>query len=266
MRLVDSHAHLDSPQLRERLPEILRQARLAGVEAILSVACVRREEESLDGVLALAGGDRPRILVAAGVHPHDAAVYNQELEDRIARAMRHPEALAWGEIGLDFYYDNSPRDTQEDAFRRQLRAARRLGKPVIIHSRDAAEETCRAIEEEFADGAPGGVMHCFTYDLATARRCLDFGFYLSFGGILTFPRSEQIREVARMTPADRFLLETDSPYLAPAPHRGKPNQPAWVAQVAEKMAEIRQTEPGQIGLQSVENFERLFGWPSRPAR
>ena len=264
MNLIDSHAHLDSPQLRDRLEEILASAREAGVEAILSVACVRSPRESLDDVLALTGGSRPRVFAAAGVHPHDAQAYDDSLEERICEAMLRPDVLAWGEIGLDFHYDNSPCDTQEETFRRQLRAARRLGKPVVIHSRSAAEETCRIIEEELPDGGPGGVMHCFTYDRATARRCLDFGFHLSFGGILTFPRSEELREVARMAPADRFLIETDSPYLAPVPFRGKPCHPALVALVAAKLAEIRRIDAHEIALQSARNFKALFGWPTRP--
>ncbi len=259
MSYIDSHAHLDSPQIRGDLEGALRRALDASVDGVLSVACVRPDPKSLDGVLEIVDG-HPQVWAAAGVHPHDASLYEDTLEERIVSSMRHPKVVAWGEIGLDFHYDNSPREVQEDVFRRQLRAARGLRKPVIIHSRSAAAETCRILEEEFTSGGIGGVMHCFSYDLEVARRCLDFGFHLSFGGILTFPNAEEVRQIARAVPSDRYLIETDSPYLAPVPFRGKPNQPAWVAQVAVKLAEVRGVPASTIGRESTDNFNRLFGF------
>lgn len=256
--IVDSHAHLDSPALRDDLEAILERARKAGVELIMTVACARRETESFEEVLRLTE-QYPRIRAAVGVHPHDATHFDESLETRIADLMRRPQVLAWGEIGLDYYYDNSPRDVQARAFRRQLKAARKAGKPVVVHSRDAAEDTCSILEEFYRDDAgPAGVMHCFTYDQATAERCLDLGFYLSFGGILTFPRSEQMRRVARTAPSDRYLIETDSPYLSPVPFRGKTNEPARVVKVAEKIAEVRGISLQQAARESTENFQRLF--------
>ncbi len=259
MSYIDSHAHLDFPEILSDLEAVLRRARDAEVEAVLSVACVRPEQKSLDAVLDIVDS-HPQVWAAAGVHPHDASLYDDTLHSRIVSAMEHPRVVAWGEIGLDFHYDNSPREIQEKAFRRQLRAARDLRKPVVIHSRSAADETCRILEEEFADSHLGGVMHCFSYDWEVARRCLDFGFHLSFGGILTFPRAEQARRIAQAVPSDRYLIETDSPYLAPVPFRGKPNQPAWVAQVAEKLAEVRGVTSSEIGRESTANFNRLFGF------
>lgn len=261
MSYVDSHAHLDFPEILLDLDQVLGSALDADVSTILSVACVRREEQTLDGVLAIAD-QHPQVCAAAGVHPHDASVFDERVEARIVSAMSHPKVVAWGEIGLDFHYDNSPRRVQADVFRRQLRAARDLGKPVIIHSRSAAEETCGILEEEFADSGLGGVMHCFSYDQKVADRCLEFGFHLSFGGILTFPKAEELRQIAKATPSDRYLIETDSPYLAPVPFRGKSNRPAWVARVAEKLAEVRGVPEAVVGSQSTANFKRLFGFPN----
>lgn len=259
MSFIDSHAHLDFPDIQRDLETVLRSAADAEVTTILSVACVRTESHSLDGVVAIA--ERyPQVCAAAGVHPHDASLYDSVLEERITSVMAHPKVVAWGEIGLDYYYDNSPRQVQEEAFRRQLRAAREVGKPVIIHSRSASEDTCRILEEEFTESGLGGVMHCFSYDQEVADRCLEFGFHLSFGGILTFPKAEEVRRIAKATPADRYLIETDSPYLAPVPFRGKTNQPAWVARVAEKLAEVREATPARVGAESSANFKRLFGF------
>lgn len=257
---VDSHAHLDSPRLRRQRAEVLKRAREAGVSQILQIVCVGSEEWDLEAAVEAAESE-PEIWIAAGVHPHDADAMNSLLEGELLRWARHPRVVGWGEIGLDFYYDNSPRQVQEQVFSRQLDLAREMGKPVIIHSRDAGEETCRILEERFARAGdhPGGVMHCFTYGPEIARRCLEMDFYLSFGGIVTFPRSEELRKIARLAPEDRFLIETDAPYLAPVPHRGQTNEPAWVVKVAQELARIRGVSPAVIAEQSTRNFERLFG-------
>ncbi len=255
---VDSHLHLDFPAIREQLEAVLERASAAGVTRLLNIVCAGSKEGRPAEAVAAAESD-PRIQVAMGVHPHDASAATPQLERELRRWAEHPRVVGWGEIGLDFHYDNSPRRVQRDVFVRQLAAARELGQPVIIHSRDAAEETCRLLEEHFAHGRhPGGVMHCFTYDWAVAERCLGFGFHLGFGGIVTFPRSEELREVARRVPDDRFLIETDSPYLAPVPHRGKTNEPAFVVEVARKLAQVRDTAVEEIARQSTRNFERLF--------
>ncbi len=256
---VDSHAHLDFPALRSQQAAVLERARAAGVSQILNIVCAGAENADLASAVSAAEA-HDGIWIAAGVHPHDASSMTPQVEAELVAWARHPKVIGWGEIGLDYYYDNSPRDVQERVFVRQLELALKLGKPVIIHSRDAAEATCRLIEEHFCrvPPHPAGVMHCFTYDQNVARRCLDMGFYLSFGGIVTFPRSQELREIAQMVPEDRFLIETDSPYLAPVPFRGKTNEPAWVVHVAEKLAQVRGVTPRQIGQQSARNFARLF--------
>lgn len=257
MMFVDSHAHLDTERFQSDLDEVLERAAERGVDRILCIACAFPEGPSLDRVLELVE-EHPHLFAALGVHPHDAEKVTPEFLHRIAESMHHPKVLAWGEIGLDHYYDNSPRDAQQDIFRRQLAAAREVGKPVIIHSRDAAEETCRLLEPEVERGLRG-VMHCFTYGPEIAKQCLDLDFYLGFGGIVTFPRSTELQTIARKTPSDRYLIETDSPYLAPVPFRGKRNEPAFVVEVAAKLAELRKTSREEIARQSSNNFDRLFG-------
>ena len=255
--LVDSHAHLDSPELSDELDRVLDRAGKAGVTQLLTIGCVSQDLEAIARGLSLAE-EYPHIFVALGVHPHDARGYTAETGGEILQAMSHPKVIGWGEIGLDYYYQNSDVESQFTCFRSQLELALQAQKPVIIHSRAAAEPTCSILEEYVQDGLRG-VLHCFTYDQATADRCLDFGFYLSFGGIITFPKAEDLQSIARQTPSDRYLLETDSPYLAPVPFRGKTNQPAYVVKVAEKLAELRNLDLETIARESTQNFERLFG-------
>ena len=215
---VDSHAHLDSDVYQEDLPAVLERATAAGVSQILTIGCVGDEERSLPQILDFVESHSP-ILAALGVHPHDARLYTPELGLQILDQMAHPRVLAWGEIGLDFHYDNSPREQQRRAFRDQLRLARQAQKPVIIHTRSAEDETIDILGEELGeDGKRVGVIHCFTANQAVAERCLALGFYLSFGGILSFPKSHELRETAGSVPRNRILIETDSPYLAPVPH------------------------------------------------
>ena len=255
--LVDSHAHLDSEQLLANLDPVLDRAHEAGVGAILTIASVK-QSASIDQTLDLI--ERyPGVYAAAGVHPHDANRYDEASAGQIVESMRHPKFVAWGEIGLDFHYDFAPKEIQVEVFRRQLELALQVDKPVIIHSRNAAVETCEVIEENFARRSRrGGVMHCFTYDAKLATRCLDFGFHLGFGGILTFPKSDDIREAARAAPRERLLIETDSPYLTPVPFRGKVNEPALVALVAERLAQLRGCSLEDLGKQVLGNFQRLF--------
>ena len=257
--LIDSHAHLDSPQFQGQLDDVLSRARDTNVRFILSIVCAGEDVGSIEPLVKWIESTSG-VYAAIGVHPHDAKFLTTHLEDFIADLMSHPKVLGWGEIGLDFYYDNSPREVQEEAFRRQLRRARKAEKPVIVHSREAAQETLDILEKEFTDpGCPGAVMHCFTYDQKIADHCLALGLDLGFGGIVTFPRSIELQEVASCVPDDRFLIETDSPYLAPVPYRGKCNEPAFVMKVAEKLAELRDTTPGEVADQSGANFCRLFG-------
>ena len=255
--LVDSHAHLDSPEFSDAVDEIIDRARRAGVSHILTIGCVTENLQAIARGLRLVE-QYNHIFVALGVHPHDAGGYSAKIGRKISRTMNHPKVIGWGEIGLDYYYQNSDAESQITCFRSQLELALQAEKPVIIHSRGAAEPTCSILEEYAPDGLEG-VMHCFTYDQRTADRCLNFGFYLSFGGIVTFSKAEEIQSIARQTPSDRYLVETDSPYLAPVPFRGRTNQPAYVAKVAEKLAQLRGIDVDTVARESSQNFERLFG-------
>ncbi|MBI4444953.1 MAG: TatD family hydrolase [Acidobacteria bacterium] len=253
---ADSHTHLDSPEFLDDLAQVILRAREKEVREILTVGCCTGDVESLQRVLSLVEAD-PELYAAVGVHPHDARFYDQSTGSLLQELMSHPKVVAWGEIGLDFFYEHSPADVQRRTFREQLRQARKCGKPVIIHSRNAEEETCEILEEEFS-GANGGVLHCFSHSRSTAERCLGLGFYISFGGIITFPKATDLAEIARTIPADRLLIETDCPYLAPVPRRGKRNEPAYVCYVAEKLAELQQVDVTEIATQTRENFKRLF--------
>jgi TatD DNase family protein len=252
--LVDSHCHLDMAQFDADREAVVGRARVAGVTNLLIVGGVdaeRGHRRALD----VAG--KLGFPASAGVHPHEARLASEAIYDELGGLARDGRIVAIGEIGLDFHYDHSPRDVQREVFRRQLHLARELGRPVIIHTREADEETAALLEEEGA-GEVGGVIHCFTGGHELARRALGLGFFLSFSGIVAFPRAEVIQEVARTLPLDRLLIETDSPFLAPPPHRGKRNEPAYVLEVARKVAALRQQPVEEVGRASQENFRRLF--------
>ena len=253
---IDSHAHLDSADFQPDLEEVLARAKDAGVSAIMTIGCVGEGIESVDTFMGLVE-DHDCLYGSMGVHPHDARFYHDGLGEEIQQLMEHPKILGWGEIGLDFHYENSPRSQQIEAFRQQLGRAREAGKPVVIHSREAEDLTCQILEEEFSQG-PGGVLHCFTGGLEMARRCLDLGFHIDFGGILTFNKAEDLRQIAGQIPSDRLLIETDSPYLAPVPFRSKRNEPAFVVKVSEVLGASRGTTSEEIGTLTTKNFQRLF--------
>jgi len=257
MTFVDSHAHLDSEDFAPDLPEVLQRARVAGVDRILTVGCLTAESESAARVLELLAS-QPDLLGAAGVHPHDAKCFTPEMGEKLISLLAHPKIVGLGEIGLDFHYDYSPRDQQRDAFRQQLRIAQALQKPVIIHTREADEETRQILSEELQSAA-AGVLHCFTSDEKTAEFALGLGFYISFGGIISFRNADRLRAIARQIPSDRLLIETDCPYLAPVPYRGKRNEPSFVVRVAEVLAGERGVSAAEIGEQTKANFNRLFG-------
>ena len=255
---IDSHAHLDSSDFDSDWEQMLARAAQARVTSILTIACVGEKRRILPRTIKLVE-EHENLFAALGVHPHDARFFSKDLAEEILQYMGHDKVLGWGEIGLDFHYENSSREQQREAFRQQLRLARAANKPVIIHSREAEEETCRILEEEFSDlDGPAGVLHCFTSSLATAQRSLQLGFYISWGGIITFPKSEELRDIARQLPFDRLLIETDSPYLAPVPFRGRRNEPAFVVKVAERLAEVRGTSLEDIANTTTANFNRLF--------
>ena len=254
--LVDSHCHLDRlafDQIEGGLAGALEQARAAGVGHFL---CVAINLESYPAMRALIE-PFPDVSVSVGVHPTDGHGQLPEL-DLLTQLGKDERVVAIGETGLDYYYGAEHTDYQQALFRLHIQVARAVDKPLIVHTRDAREDTITILREEGADTV-GGVMHCFTEDWDTARRALDLGFYISFSGIVTFRNADSLREVARQVPADRLLVETDSPYLAPVPKRGKSNQPAYVRYIAECVAEIRGISVEELAASTTENYVRLFG-------
>ena len=252
--MIDSHCHIDLPQFDADREAVLARARAAGVGSMLIVGGV---DEEAGHRRAIGVAERLGFPVSAGVHPHEARLATDATWDELRGLAHERRIVAIGEIGLDFHYDHSPRDTQREVFRRQLRLAREVGLPAIIHTREADDETSALLEEEGA-GDCGGVIHCFTGGHELARRALALGFFVSFSGILAFPRSEVIQEVARSMPLDRLLVETDAPYLAPEPLRGRTNEPANVVHTAARLASIRGVSEAEIARVTTANFARLF--------
>ena len=261
MMLVDSHCHLDFPDFAPELEAVVARAEAAGVGRMVTISTrVRRHAQ----VLAIA--ERfPNVTCSVGTHPHHT---HEELditaEELIARA-QHPKVVAIGEAGLDYHYDNSPRAAQEQGFRTHIAAARATQLPLVIHAREADEDTARILEEEMGKGPFPAVLHCYTGGPELARRAIALGHSISFTGIVTFKNSGALREIAESLPADRFLVETDAPYLAPLPYRGKRNEPAYVAEVARVLAEVRGVSAEEIARQTTENFFRLFSKVPRTA-
>jgi TatD DNase family protein len=250
--LVDSHCHLDFPEFQSQLPQVLGRMAEAGVGCAL---CISVTLEAFPGVLALAEAHR-HLFATVGVHP-DYPEAGSVDEDELVRLAMHPRIVAIGETGLDYYRLKGDLQWQRDRFRTHIRAARRSGKPLVIHTRAAAEDTLRIMREEGAD-AVGGVMHCFTESAEVARAAVALGFCISFSGIVTFKSAEALREVAREVPLDRVLVETDAPYLAPVPYRGKTNEPAFVRHVAEGIAKARGVDIDVIEEATTRNFFRTF--------
>src|SRR5215218_6414148 len=255
---IDSHAHIDGEEFDADRDEVVARAREAGVRAILNVGTGDPHGANFERAVAVAERYEG-VYAAVGVHPHDAKLYDEAAERLILEFVRGARVVAVGEIGLDYHYDNSPRDVQREVFARQLRLARAEGLPVIIHSRDADEETLEILRAEYAGTERGGVMHCFGGGPALAEGALGLGFYISFAGNVTFKKAEPLREVARTVPPERLLVETDCPYLAPVPHRGRRNEPAHVAATARFLAELRGVSVEELGRATSENFSRLFG-------
>jgi TatD DNase family protein len=252
--VIDSHCHLGMPQFDADREAVLARAGEAGVDAMLVVGGMDEEDGH---TRALQVGERHRLPVAVGIHPHEARLATPARDEELRRLASERRIVAIGETGLDFHYDYSPRDVQRDVFRRQVRLARELRLPLVVHTREADAETAAILEDEGAAEA-GGVIHCFTGGHDLAERTLALGFFLSFSGIVAFPRSETIQEVARTAPLDRVLVETDAPFLAPPPHRGKRNEPAFVVEVARKVAGLRSMPLEELAAATVANFERLL--------
>jgi TatD DNase family protein len=252
--LVDSHCHVDMPQFDADREAVVARAREAGVVELLIVGGVDDEQGHRR---ALRVAEALGVPVSAGVHPHEARLAGETIYDELRGLAREKRIAAIGEVGLDFHYDHSPRPAQREAFRRQVRLARELGLPLIVHTREADEETAALLEAEGA-AETGGVIHCFTGGAELARRALALGFFISFSGIVAFPRAEGIQEVARSVPLDRLLVETDAPFLAPPPYRGQRNEPAYVVEVARKLAALRGLELCEIAAASAANFGRFL--------
>ena len=259
--LVDSHCHLDFPGLAEDTAGVVERARAAGVQVIQTIAT--RLESALR-VVALAAA-HPGVYCALGVHPHHAA--KDRVEDAAALLVHsgHPRVIGIGESGLDYYYEHSPKEVQAQVFRAHIDAARQSGLPLVVHTRDADGDTIRILEEAMAAGRFSGVIHCYSSSPELAYRALDLGLYLGIGGMLTFKRCEALRATVREVPLERLLLETDAPYLAPEPFRGKRNEPAYVAHVAARLAEVRGVPVAAIERATSENFFRLFAKARPPA-
>ncbi len=256
MSLIDSHCHLDHEQFDADREAVIERALAAGVEHMVAIG-------TGDGPPDLEAGIRiadrhPPFYATVGVHPHDAAKATPETFRRLASLLAHPKVIALGEIGLDYHYDFSPREIQRTAFIEQMSIAREAAKPIVIHTREAWDDTLALLREHWAPSGLGGIMHCFSGGAAEAQQALDLGFCLSFGGIVTFPKALELQEVARHAPADRILIETDAPYLAPVPKRGKRNEPAYILQTARKLADLRGESLESIATVTSANFRRLF--------
>ena len=255
---VDSHAHIDGPEFDADRDAMLERALAAGVTTILNVGTGDPHSGVFERAIDMARR-HDHIYNAIGVHPHDARFYDDAVEERIKQLLETAErVIAWGEIGLDFHYNNSPRDVQMRVFGRQLSAAQEAGVPVIIHTREAENETIDILQNEYGGAQRAGVFHCFSGSKDLAHRALDLGFSLSFSGIVTFNRADDLREVAREVPPDRLLIETDCPFLTPVPYRGKRNEPGYVVEVARCLADLRGVPLEELARQTTDNFENLF--------
>jgi TatD DNase family protein len=259
---VDSHAHLDGERFDSDREQVIARAREAGVQTIVAIGngdgprqvdCGIRLAEKYDFVYA-----------TLGIHPHEARLADDAAYQNMERLAKHPKVIAWGEIGLDYFYDQSPRDVQKIVFTRQMELAAASKLPIVIHCRpsdgsdDAWDDCLGLMREHWAANGLGGVLHCFTGNRPQAKRALDMGFMISFAGNVTFPKAQQIRDAALEVPLDRMLIETDSPYLAPVPHRGKRNEPAFVKETARKLGELRGSSSEEVGTQTTRNFYNFF--------
>jgi TatD DNase family protein len=256
MELIDSHAHIDSPQFAEDRNTVLARARAAGICTLLAIG-TGPGPEKLDAALPYAER-HDWIYTTVGIHPHEAKEVTPAHLETLTRLAKHPKVIAWGEIGLDYFYDHSPKHVQEELFREQMGLAHAAKLPIIIHCRDAWEDTLRLLEEAWKPTGLGGILHCFTSTLEDAQRGLDMGFLVSFAGNSTYPKAQSIREVAKVLPLSNILIETDSPYLAPQPFRGKRNEPAHVAEVAKALASVRDLSVEEIAAVTTDNFRRFF--------
>lgn len=257
MELVDSHAHIDFPQFDEDREAMLDRARAAGITTLLAVG-IGPGPEKLDAGIPFAE-QHSWIYTSVGVHPHEAAKVTPEHLAELERLTKHPRVIAFGEIGLDYHYDFSPRDVQARVFREQLAIAERAKLPIIIHCREAWPDCLAILEEAWRPTGLRGILHCFSGTLEEARRGVEMGFCVSFAGNMTYPKAQNLRDVAKALPISSLLIETDSPYLAPQAYRGKRNEPAYVAEVARTLASVRDLAAEEVGAATAMNFRDLFG-------
>jgi TatD DNase family protein len=261
MMFIDSHAHIDGEEFDADREEVIARARGAGVETILNVGTGDPQSGNLERAVELAER-RDNVYAAVGVHPHDARLFDEAAAERVRKIVRGSKrVVAWGEIGLDYHYDNSPREVQREVFRRQLRMAREEDLPVVIHSREADEDTVAILDEEWRGARRAGVLHCFGGGAWMAERAVELGFYVSFAGTVTFRKAEPLREVARRVPLGRLLVETDCPFLAPVPLRGRRNEPAFVVETARFLANLRGESLEEFARATSSNFARLLNLP-----
>jgi TatD DNase family protein len=259
---VDSHAHLEMEQFDADRSAMLQRAKDAAIETILAIGS-GTGPGSLDCAIQLAQ-QYEFIYATIGIHPHEAELASDADFEELTQLAKRPKVIAWGEIGLDYFYDHSPRDIQQQVFLKQLRLAQAAKLAIVIHCRpsdhseDAWEDCLKLLVEHWAPSGLGGILHCFTGTWAHAQRALDMGFMISFAGNVTFPKAQQIREAAKQVPLDRMFIETDSPFLAPVPHRGKRNEPSFVRETARQLGELRGLTTEEVGLQTAKNFYRFF--------
>ena len=256
MSLIDSHCHLDSAEFNEDREAVIERALAAGIEHMMAIGTGNGPPD-LQAAVRLAD-QHAAFYATAGIHPHDAAKAQPDDLRRVSDLLAHPKVLAVGEIGLDYHYDFSPREVQQSVFIQQMEIAAQAKKPIVIHTREAWDDTLALIERHWTPHGIGGIMHCFSGGIEEARRAIELGFYLSFGGIVTFPKALNVQEAATWCPRDRILTETDAPYLAPVPKRGKRNEPAFIIHTAQKLADLRGESYEELCSATTANFRRLL--------
>ena len=254
---IDSHAHIDGQEFDSDREEVIARARAAGVSTILNVGTGDPHSGAFERAVDL-GRKHENVYTAIGTHPHDARLYDDQAEEKIKTLTKFKNVIAWGEIGLDFHYDNSPRDVQIAVFKRQLHTAHECNLPVVIHTREAESETVEILKSDYAGAKSRGIFHCFSGSLDLARSAIEFGFMISFSGIITFKKADELRAVAKEVPLDRLLIETDCPYLSPIPYRGKRNEPAYVVEVARCLAGIHGVDIEEMAHITNQNFGSFF--------
>jgi TatD DNase family protein len=260
--LVDSHCHLDFPDFGEELDAVVARARAAGIGRMVTI-CTKITEFERVRAIAERYDD---IYCTVGIHPHEADSQPEIDTARLIEAARHPKVVGIGETGLDYFYEHSAREAQQRSFRAHIQASRETGLPLVVHTRDADEDTVAILKDEMGQGDYPGLIHCFSSSTWLAEECLKLGLYISLSGIVTFKKAEELRETVKALPLDRILVETDSPYLAPVPHRGKRNEPAFVAHTAKVVAELKGVGMAEIEARTTENFLHLFNKVPAPAQ